>query len=79
MGVVISLFSVFLGFYTAATIMADNCYPELGLETIKLVHRQIFNSLPIAAAGYSSLVFIFYWFFARGQVNRIVRTLKQTR
>jgi len=79
MGVLISLFSVFLGFYTAAFILADKCYPELTLKTINLVHGQIFHSLPLAAAGYSLLIFIFYWFFARSQVKSIARIVRTER
>lgn len=79
MGVLISLFSVFLGFYTAAFILAEKCYPELTLETINLVHQQIFHNLPLTAAGYSLLIFVFYWFFARSQVKSIARILRMER
>jgi len=70
-GVVVSLLSAFLGFYGAAFIIADKCYPELGLETIQLVHRALFRNMALAAAFYSILIFSLYWVFARGQIKRL--------
>lgn len=72
MGVVVSLFSIFFGFYAAALLMADKCYPELSLATIQTIHRQIFHNLDLAVAGYSFLIFIFYWFFAKNQIRNIL-------
>lgn len=77
MGVLISLFSIFFGFYSAALLMADKCYPELGLETIQAVHRQIFNNLNVAMAGYSLLIFTFYWFFAKNHIKNILKAAQQ--
>jgi len=70
-GVVVSLLSAFLGFYGAAFIIADKCYPELGLETIQLVHRALFHNMALAAGAYSLLIFALYWVFARGQLKRL--------
>ena len=76
-GVVVALFSAFLGFYSAACIIADKCYPELSLETIQLVHRELFHNMAVAAAVYSLIIFALYWFFARGQVKKIVALAQQ--
>ncbi|MDD2804897.1 MAG: hypothetical protein PHV33_05025 [Elusimicrobiales bacterium] len=70
-GVVVSLLSAFLGFYGAAFVIADKCYPELGLETIQLVHRALFHNMALAAAVYSIFIFSLYWVFARGQIRRL--------
>jgi hypothetical protein len=77
MGVLVSLFSTFFGFYAAALLMADKCYPELGIDTIQTIHRQIFKNLDLALAGYSSLIFVFYWFFAKNQIKNILAIARQ--
>lgn len=76
-GVVVSVFSAFLGFYCAAFVVADKCYPELAVETIQIVHRQLFHNMALAAGGYSLVVFSLYWFFARGQIKHILRIARQ--
>jgi len=78
LGVLVSLFSIFLGFYAAAFILADQCYPELGLATIEIIHRQIFHNLALWAAGYSLVIFILYWVFAGAQVKSIVKIARET-
>jgi len=76
-GVVVSLLSAFLGFYSAAFIIADKCYPELGLETIQTVHRQLFHNMALAAAIYALVLFSLYWFLARSQIKNLLRTAGQ--
>ncbi|OGS12968.1 MAG: hypothetical protein A2234_03000 [Elusimicrobia bacterium RIFOXYA2_FULL_58_8] len=76
-GVVVSLASVLLGFYSAAFIIAEKCYPELGVETISAVHRQLFYGMPLAMAVYALSVFALYWFFARGHVKSMASLMKQ--
>jgi hypothetical protein len=72
LGVLMSLLSAFLGFYSAAFIMADKCFPELGVGTIQAVHRELFSGIPLAAAGYTLLVFALFWVFAREHIKRTV-------
>ena len=76
-GVVVSLFSAFLGFYSAAYVVAEKCYPELAVETIQAVHRQLFHNMGLAALVYALLIFSLYWFFARGQIKHILKIAKQ--
>lgn len=77
MGVVVALFSALLGFYSAAFIIAEKCYPELRLETIQLVHRDLFHNMPLAVAVYGLMIFALYWFFARSQVKKITALAQQ--
>lgn len=73
LGVTVSLLSALLGFYTAAYLMADKCYPELGIDTIQAIHRELFHNIGIAAATYALAVFALFWFFTRGMNNRPTR------
>ena len=76
-GVVVSMFSALLGFYSAAFIIADKCYPELSLQTVQLVHRDLFHNMPLAIAVYGLMIFALYWFFARSQVKKITELAQQ--
>ena len=77
-GVVVSLLSAFLGFYSAAYIIAEKCYPELGVETIQLVHRQLFHNMALGAAVYTLVIFALYLVFARSQLRSILEMARQS-
>lgn len=77
-GVVVSLLSAFLGFYSAAYIIAEKCYPELGIETIQLVHRQLFHNMALGAAVYTLVIFALYLVFARSQLKSIFKMARQS-
>lgn len=44
-GTLISLFSIFLGFYAAAITFASQSYPELNAGVIDMIHRRIISNL----------------------------------
>lgn len=71
LGVLMALLSAFLGFYSAAFVAADKCFPELGLRTLQDAHRALFRDLPVFAALYSAAVFSLYWVFARSHLRRL--------
>lgn len=64
-GTLISLFSIFLGFYAAAITFASQSYPELRIEIIDLIHRRIISNLVLTSVTAVPLIAGLFYMLAR--------------
>jgi len=64
-GTLISLFSIFLGFYSSAITFAAQSYPQLNADIIELIHRQIISNLILHSVIAVPLIGALFYLLAR--------------
>ncbi|OGR52908.1 MAG: hypothetical protein A2049_07335 [Elusimicrobia bacterium GWA2_62_23] len=64
-GALISLFSIFLGFYASAITFAAQSYPELNVSVINEIHRRIISNLILTSAVATPLIAGLFYLLAR--------------
>lgn len=64
-GALISLFSIFLGFYASAITFASQSYPELNIGVINEIHRKIISNLVLTSAVATPLIAGLFYMLAR--------------
>lgn len=64
-GALISLFSIFLGFYASAITFAAQSYPELNIGVINEIHRRIISNLILTSAVATPLIAGLFYLLAR--------------
>jgi hypothetical protein len=64
-GALISLFSIFLGFYASAITFAAQSYPELNVGVINEIHRRIISNLILTSAVATPLIAGLFYLLAR--------------
>lgn len=64
-GALISLFSIFLGFYASAITFASQSYPELNIGVIISIHNSIISSLILTASTVVPLIAGLFYMLAR--------------
>ncbi|HAF95693.1 MAG: hypothetical protein A2X34_06625 [Elusimicrobia bacterium GWC2_51_8] len=64
-GTLISLFSIFLGFYASAITFASQSYPELNIGVIIAIHNSIISNLIVTASTAVPLIAGLFYMLAR--------------
>lgn len=64
-GTLISMFSIFLGFYASAITFAAQSYPELNISLINLIHRKIIANLVLMSVTALPLIAGLFYMLAR--------------
>ena len=64
-GTLISMFSIFLGFYASAITFAAQSYPELNISLINLIHRKIISNLVLMSVTALPLIAALFYMLAR--------------